>query len=212
MSPGSGPTQDFYQRAARPTGGTTRTTRTSSYYRNGNDYYYTGFHSNSGCDYSEAWERYNNEQENAQNLRSKYYYNAGSTATPPPPTLFNNLLGRLAIIVGLFGLYEIWRRQRYNGMATNKVVHAKAGPTLSLGQMEFETHAGWGREDRMGSEKLQEEMKRKGFRIEYTEKPDYGNSEKRRRKVIVKREKKLPGLDEYVAKKNFKVEKSKVMV
>ncbi len=116
----------------------------------------------------------------------------------------------MAIIVGLFGLYELWRRQRYNGMSANKIPHVKAGPTLSLGEMEFETRAGWGREDRIGSEKLQEEMKRKGFRIEHVEKKDHGNRERRVVKAIVKREKKLPGLDEFVAKKNFKMEKSKV--
>lgn len=200
-------TQEFYQRAS--SGGTT--SRSTNYYRNRDDYYYTGFHTSSGHDYQEAWERYNREEENQETLRARYYSNAGSTATPPQPTLFNTMIGRIAVIVALFGLYDMWRRQRNRGMSNpkaNQLVHVKAGPTLSLGQMDFETHVGWGREEGMDAIRLQEEMKKKGFRIEYNEKPDTGNTEKKKKRVIMKRERRLPGLNEYISKKNLKIEKS----
>ena len=156
---------------------------------------------NEKYEYTGTWQDYYNSQRAEENMRQKYYQEP--KAEQRNQSFFDSIIVRMGLVMGFFLVFDIFRNQKTAGSTSGK---DQARDPKSLGQMDWGTqYAG----EMMSPQKIQEEMQRKQFRIEYHVIETNVSPEAVRARKAYKKEKKIVDLDEYMEKKNFRMEKSR---
>jgi len=141
--------------------------------------------------HQQAWEEHHHRKRAEEAMRNQQYQSSQSTNQ----SIFDRFSVRLGVVVGVFFFLDLWRRQ--NQPAAHDVL-----PVIEAGSFTPQIDA------IMTKQQLTQEIKNKQFRVEYQMAPVNYSPETVQAQKTYKKEKKVAGLDAFVEKQNFTLQKS----
>lgn len=153
--------------------------------------------------YYNKWYEYGQKKEKEETMRDEYFNMRSRMAQS---SIFENLFVRAAIVIGIifvYDFYQKWKHSKHNQFVKTQQEILAVGPVI------FESPLVFVREKAIDPVKLQEEIKKKEFRIEY----DYNhkgptNPEAERAKKKYNKPKEIVNLNDYIEKRKVKIQKS----
>lgn len=153
--------------------------------------------------YYNKWYEYGQKKSKEETIRDEYFNMRSRMAQS---SIFENLFVRAAIVIGIIFVYDIYRK--WKNSKHNQFVKTQQ-EILAVGPVIFESPLVFIREKAMDPAKLQEEIRKKEFRIEYAD-PSKGPvspmAEAAKKKYIKPKE--IVNLNDYIEKRQIKIQKS----
>jgi hypothetical protein len=150
--------------------------------------------------YNNKWYEYGRKRQKEESIRDEYYNMRNRMSQS---SIFDNLFVRAGLVIGLILVYDMY--QRLVKKRHNEFVQTQQEVVSTV---VFESPLVFVREKPVDPVKLQEEIKKKEFRIEYetgqkTISPEAADALKK-----YKKKKEIIGLDDYIEKRKLKVQKA----